>query len=290
MSFTKYKAFIRVVDLGSITKAATELGYSQPGVSRMLDSLEDELGITLLVRNNTSVEATEEGKLVLKHCREIVSHENDLFNLTNSIKGMICGKVRIGSQNSMLVNFVPKLISTYSLAYPNISLFLNEMPFSDIIKQLSNNKIDIGFGSEFKVKGLEFHPLFNDPICLIVNRHHPFASYDRIPVNALNGSDFIMPEDGWDDLIKMVQKKRPFTPAVKYVVQGDTGAVSMVSENLGTYIISKMQTSFLPDDIVVKEFEENVFRTMGFGIRSMKNASPAAKEFIKVVKAKALID
>ena len=141
MSFTKYKAFIRVVDLGSITKAATELGYSQPGVSRMLDSLEDELGITLLVRNNTSVEATEEGKLVLKHCREIVSHENDLFNLTNSIKGMICGKVRIGSQNSMLVNFVPKLISTYSLAYPNISLFLNEMPFSDIIKQQDRHRI-----------------------------------------------------------------------------------------------------------------------------------------------------
>ncbi len=284
MSFTKYKAFIRVVELGSITKAAVELGYSQPGVSRMLDSLEDELGIKLLVRNNTSVEATEEGKLVLKHCREIVSHENDLFNLTNSIKGLICGKVRIGSLNSMLVNFTPQIVSAYSLAYPNISLFLNEMPFSDITKELTNNGIDIGFTSEFKVKGLEFHPLFEDPVCLIINEKHPFASYDKIPISILNGCDFIMPEDGWDDLIKMVSKKKPFAPSVKYTVRGDTGAVSMVSENLGVYIISKMQTSLLPSNIVVREFEEKVCRTMGFGVRSLKNASPAVKELIKITR------
>ncbi len=285
MSFTKYKAFIKVVELGSITKAAAELGYSQPGVSRMLDSLEDELGITLLVRNNTSVNATDEGKLILSCCREIVSHENDLFELTNSIKGLICGQIRIGSQNSMLVNFAPKVISAYALAYPNISLFLNEMPFEDITTQLASNRIDIGFASEFKVKGLEFHPLFDDPICLIVNERHPFASYDKIPVTALNGCDFIMPEDGWDDPVKMVYSKKPFTPSVKYTVRGDTGAVSMVSENLGAYIISKMQTSLLPGNVVVKEFEENVFRTMGFGVRSLKKASPAVKEFVKITKS-----
>lgn len=284
MSFTKYRAFIRVVELGSITKAATELGYSQPGVSKMLDSLEDELGITLLIRNNTAVIPTDEGLQVLAHCREIVKHENDLYDLTDSIRGLVRGKIRIGSQNSMMVNYTPKVISTYSSTYPNIELFLYEMPHADIISQLLNNSIDIGFASEFSVKGLSFHPLFKDPIVLIVNEKHPFASYEKIPISALNGCDFIMPEQGWDDLNVIVTNRKKFTPAVKYTVRSDTGAISMVSENLGVYIISDMQTGMLPDNVVVKPFEENVYRIMGFGIRSVKTVSPAVKEMMRITK------
>lgn len=285
MSFTKYRAFIRVVELGSITKAAAELGYSQPGVSRMLDSLEDELGITLLIRNNTSVAPTEEGRQILDHCREIVKHENDLFDLTNSIKGLICGKIRIGALNSMVVNYTPKIINTFSSAYPNIELILSEISFSQIIRQLLNNTIDIGFTSEFNEKNLKFYPLFNDPSVLIINEKHPFASYDKVPVSALNGCDFIMPEKGWDDPVAAVLKKKKFTPVVKYRVQSDTGAISMVSENLGVYIMSSMQKHFLPENVLVKEFEEKAYRIMGFGVRSLKAASPAIKEFIKITKS-----
>ncbi len=94
-----------------------------------------------------------------------------------------------------------------------------------------------------------------------------------------------MPEKGWDDPVAAVLKKKKFTPVVKYRVQSDTGAISMVSENLGVYIMSSMQKHFLPKNVLVKEFEEKAYRIMGFGVRSLKAASPAIKEFIKITKS-----
>ena len=174
MSFTKYRAFIRVVELGSITKAAAELGYSQPGVSRMLDSLEDELGITLLIRNNTSVAPTEEGRQILDHCREIVKHENDLFDLTNSIKGLICGKIRIGALNSMVVNYTPKIINTFSSAYPNIELILSEISFSQIIRQLPEQHHRYRFHQRIQRKKPEILSALQRPFSPHHKRKAPF--------------------------------------------------------------------------------------------------------------------
>ena len=51
----KHKAFIRVVELGSLTKAAKELGYSQPGISYMLNTLEEEMGFPLLRRTRDAI-------------------------------------------------------------------------------------------------------------------------------------------------------------------------------------------------------------------------------------------
>lgn len=93
-----------------------------------------------------------------------------------------------------------------------------------------------------------------------------------------------MPEQGWDDIVLVAQKEKNFTPFVKSVVKGDTGAISMVSENLGVYIISEMQTKFLPDNVVIKDFDECVFRTMGYGTKPLKSVPPAVKEFVKMLK------
>ena len=70
MSIIKYRAFIKVVEQNSITKAAKELCYSQPAISRMIDSLEDDIGFALLNRNKDSITITENGKVILlSNCR-----------------------------------------------------------------------------------------------------------------------------------------------------------------------------------------------------------------------------
>ena len=79
MSLTKYRAFIKVVELGSLTKAAKQLGYSQPGISHMIDSLEAEMGFPLLIRNKDSIVPTESGKKILYYCHQIIKNEDSLL-------------------------------------------------------------------------------------------------------------------------------------------------------------------------------------------------------------------
>ena len=58
----KYKAFIKIVECGNFTRAAKELGYSQPGISHMIDALEKEFGFSLLLRNKDTITPTENGQ------------------------------------------------------------------------------------------------------------------------------------------------------------------------------------------------------------------------------------
>ena len=81
-----------------------------------------------------------------------------------------------------------------------------------IIEQLKDNLLDIGFTSKFEAKGLEFIPLFKDPIRLIVNKNHPLASYKTISIKDLNGCDFIMIPSIGDDLINVIKGEEKNSP------------------------------------------------------------------------------
>ena len=113
----KYRAFIQVVESGSITKAARVLGYSQPGISYMIDSLEKEMGFPLLIRSKDKVQPTKDGARVLYHCKQIVNSEDDLKETVRAINGLMDGTIFIASQNSMMVNIVPQIISRFSRSF-----------------------------------------------------------------------------------------------------------------------------------------------------------------------------
>lgn len=287
MSLTKYKAFVTVVDHGSFTKAAKIMGYSQPGISKMVYSLEDELEITLFTKSNASLQLTENGEQIYVYCKEILKHYEAMIEATNAMKGLLTGSLRIGAVNSIILDFVPHIIKSFTSAYPIIQLRLDELSYGEIIDELKDNTLDIGFTSEFTVPGIEFIPLFKDESCLIVNKEHPFASQDRISIDALNGIDMIMAPIGGDDVINAVKKTLDFTPVAKNFIHSDAAAISMVASGLGSYILSEMHCRNLPDNVVCLKFKEKPCRTMGIGIRTHKITPRAQSEMIKIAKQKA---
>lgn len=284
MSLIKYQAFIKVVEFGNITKAAKELGYSQPGISHMLDALENEFGFPLLIRSKDCIRPTEEGQRILQYCYQIVKSETLLRETAASINGLISGTLRIGAMNSTLVSFVPKLVYEFSHVYSNIEIHLQEYTITELQEQLQNRNIDIAFTTDDTPKGFNFYPFFHDPLCLVINSSHPFAAYDKIPVHMLNGCDFIMPFPNWDDNVLTVQNKQTFVPNIKHYVASDNAGIHMVAENLGVYIISRLQADLLPERVVAKDFEGDFHRTVGICVRSIKNATPALREFINIAK------
>ena len=72
MNIRKIEAFVRAVELGSLSKAAEELGYTQSGISHMMQSLEDEVGFPLMVRTSTGIQPNREGELLLPVIRQLL--------------------------------------------------------------------------------------------------------------------------------------------------------------------------------------------------------------------------
>lgn len=281
MGFTKYRAFVHVVECGSLTKAAVMMGYSQPGVSKMVESLEAELKVSLFVRNGSSLKLTENGRRIYAYCKEIVQRYDDMINVTNAMNGLLTTNLRIGAVNSMMQAYVPQLIKAYSDAYPSVLISLDELNSYDIIDALKNNNIDVGFTNSFDLPGMEFVPLFNDPVRLIVNTASPLASKKKIPVSALNGCNIITIPSKGDDLIAAVRKTYNFNSVSRYTVHSDAAAIAMVSAGLGSYIISEMQCHRLPENVVKLEFKEDIHRVMGMGFHTYSIMPPALEEMKK---------
>ena len=281
MNTMNYRAFIKVVELGSITKAANELDYSQPGVSHMLNTLEDEVGFPLIIRSRDAIIPTEDGKKLLPYCQQIVRSEDAFYNTISSINGIMTGSIKIGAFNSLLISCIPQLVTRFAKLYPKVEIQLLEKAYLDMQTSLLNGSIDAAFTSDEIPKGFEFYHLFSVPVGVIMHCDHPLATYEKVPIQMLNGQELIMPGHGWDDIYNMVQEKQSFTPVAKHYVASDNAVFNMVSDDFGMYIISKLQLPQLPKNVVFREFKEDIQRNLGICVKSLKQSSPTLKEFVR---------
>lgn len=118
----KYEAALAVVEMGSLKKAAESLGYTQTGVSYLINSLEEELGVELFVRNYGGTVLTAEGKLLLPYIRSVCNCENLLMNKVHEIKNLSSGLLRIGSFSSVHTNWLPAMVKEYQKHYPGVEV------------------------------------------------------------------------------------------------------------------------------------------------------------------------
>lgn len=282
MSIQRYKAFIEVAETGSITKAAERLGYSQPGISHLINSLENELGFQLLIRNRERIIPTESGKRILYYCYQVIRNEESLRETASQINGILDGTIRLASFTSLMTGVVPHILKSYAEQYPNIGFITSEIEDAAIEGLFNNGIIDVAYISKIESLNISFIPLFRDRSKLIVNWEHPFAQYKTVTPDMLDECDFIMPRTGSDDIIESVRSEYEFSPNVKYYISGDASAMSMVAEGLGVSIISSLHESFLPDSVVALDFDGDYGRTLGIGIKSLKHAAPAIKELVRI--------
>ena len=84
----RYAAFLKIVELGSFTKAAELLGYTQPAMSQMIASLENELSIKLLYRSRYGVRLTPEGERLFPSVQTAVAQYNAMQNIAGEIRGL----------------------------------------------------------------------------------------------------------------------------------------------------------------------------------------------------------
>ena len=288
MSITKYKAFLKVAELGSLTKAAQALGYSQPNISHMIKTLENEFGFSLFIRSKDSCTLTKNAESILYYCTQIVKNDDLLHASVQGIFGLLTGSVRIGATSSNMIDFVPKAIHRFTTSYSGIELLPRELGSEDIIRELKLGNIDVGFLDEQAVPTelkKYYTPLFKDPICVILPPNHPLTSYDKIPVDKIKGCDFILPiVPGTDDTSEFSDIIQRTSPNIRYKAASDLAIFGMVENNLGISIMSKEMTKYLRCNVESREFTDEQYRIQGVLTSSHEHITPAVQEFISVTK------
>ena len=124
MSIKKYEVLLKVVELGSLTKAAEASGCSQSAVSHILNDLEAEFGFTILKRSRGGVQLTENGARILPSVRGILNYNEQLRQTEASIRGLDTGVIRIGTVTSVAVQWLPGILKQFTEQHPGIEFKL----------------------------------------------------------------------------------------------------------------------------------------------------------------------
>lgn len=103
MANSKYAAFIAAAEEGNMTAAAQKLGYTQSGVSHLVHTLEQELGVQLLIRSKAGVELSPEGNALIGHIRRLIAAENAVLGAAEELRGVERGTLRIGTFSSVAI-------------------------------------------------------------------------------------------------------------------------------------------------------------------------------------------
>ncbi len=134
--------FIRVVETGSFSKAAADLGVTQPTATKHVAALEAKLGARLLNRNTRGVSATEIGALYYEKCKTIQREIEEADNLATLLQSKVGGKLRISTSVAFGRRVLTPLVLQYMQTHPEVNI---DLSFDDRYVNLVEQGVDLAF-------------------------------------------------------------------------------------------------------------------------------------------------
>ena len=179
MSISKYETLAKVVELGSLTRAADALGCTQSAVSHAINNLEAELGFAVITRSRAGVKLTDDGERIMPSVRGMLNYEEQLRQTASAIRGLDSGTVRIGAFTSVAVHWLPGVIKEFQHDYPNVDLKLLNGDYYDVERWIEEGSIDLGFVNVPTKLRCECIPLMEDRLPSTVEWNYTRAVYLR---------------------------------------------------------------------------------------------------------------
>lgn len=281
----RYIAFCKVIELGSFTRAADTLGYTQSGISQMIRSLESELSLTLLVRSRTGVQLTPEGEELLPYFQKTVNANRELISKAAELRGLKSGEVRIGTFSSVSTHWLPKLIKEFGLLYPDIRFTLHQGDYTTIPQWIHSGMVDFGFLNPAAASGLKTVPVAQDPLLAVLPEDHPLASLTSVPLSALAAEPFLLIEEGAVSEPLSAFASQGLTPDVRFRIHDDYTILSMVEQGLGISILPEMVLERTDYRFVAIPTSPPVLRTISIAYRNKAALPIAARFFIDYLLA-----
>lgn len=285
MSDAKYLVFLKTAELGSFSKAAAELNFTQSGVSHAVQSLEEELGVTLLSRNRGGVALTADGRALLPQIEAICMAHHRLMQSASDLRGMGEGLVRVATFSSVSAQWLPFILKGFGQKYPNVEFEIISGDYYDQIEEwIFTGKVDCGFLRLPSLRKLEVYPLQKDALQVIVPCTHPTAAMEVCPPELLETEPFIRMEEGDDYEIMAAFDKMGISPRVRYTLHEDRTILAMVSEGLGISLLPELMVRNSPYPLAVLQPPEAFYRSIAIGVKDRKALSNSTAAFVDYVR------
>lgn len=255
------------------TQAAKELSITQPSLSHAISCLEKDLGTYLFEKQGRNVRLTKYGRFFLEYVNNGLGELELGEKKLRALVSPSIGQIDLGFIYTLGAHIMPNIIKDFinNEEYKNISFSLFQGTTSNVITRLKNEKLDLGFCSFVENEpDVDFIPILEEELVLIVSKNHELASLDSIDLKDLSNYPFVLfnEESGIRPLINSLFDKVNITPKIICEVEEDSAVLGLVAVDYGIAII--------PNISLIKNFNVKVLRI----------TNPIIKRYIYLVSMK----
>jgi DNA-binding transcriptional LysR family regulator len=197
VNVSQLRAFVTVVERGSFSEAARDLGISQPAVTMQVQTLEAALGVTLLDRRYRRVDLTEAGTALLPHARRVLEQIEAAKDDIEALSGTVSGRLAIAASTTPGVYLVPFTLGSFVAANPGVGVSVSVHDTAEVIDAIESGAAHFGVtGATVRGARVQFEQIAEDELVLIAVPKHPLASRRKVPLSELCEESWILRESG----------------------------------------------------------------------------------------------
>ena len=280
MNISKLEALIESIDLGSFSKAAERLGYTQSGLTHMMNSLETELGFEIIKRGYYGIRMTENGEKIMPKIRRLVDLENEILSDIKTIRESGDSLIKIGAYSSVAMHWLPSIIHMFKSEYPKINVSISTGSVSDLYSGIANDRFDMVFVSKNDRYPCNFIHLKNDRFMAILPMNFKIDITAPFPIKNFENDNFLMPSLGFDIDIMNIFNSCGVTPNSVATLVDDPAIISMVEHGLGISMLSELIIRGRSGNVLCLPIEPDVHRELGIALSPEKKQTEIMKKFI----------
>ncbi|GLY08872.1 cidABC operon transcriptional activator CidR [Pseudobacillus badius] len=248
--------FLQVAHHKSFTRAAQSLYITQPTISKMIKSIEEELGVVLFNRSGKQVELTDAGQVIFAQAQDIVHSFQHLSVELDDLIHLKKGRITIGLPPMIGSSFFPRVLGKFREQYPDIVIQLVEDGAKKVEEHVEKGLLDIGVVLSPANEAL-FHSfsLVEEKLMLLVHPSHRLAEQEKVKLSELHQELFVFfrKDFALHDRVIAECVRAGFQPQVVYESSQWDFISEMVAANLGI--------ALLPEPIC-RELDRNRIRVL----------------------------
>jgi len=280
--------FLAVAEELHFRKAAEKLFISQPGLSRQVKLLEEELGVVLFERHTRKVVLTKVGAYLKEEFTlqlKTLSHTLDTAKLLQDGKK---GALKIGYVGSAMQDVIPNLLLSFEKNHPNILFNLKEIDNQKQINGLLDYSLDIGFVRLERVpRALEIKTILKESFCLVLPQDHSINELNFSNLGQFKEESFILFDAKYSasyyEKVMQIFDDCGFTPLISHNTIHSSSIFKLVENKFGISIVPKSLAQKRGHPIKFIELDMISQKTTLSVIWNPKNSNPILQDVLELL-------
>jgi len=197
MTLTQLEYLVAVDTHRSFARAAKHCYVTQPTLSMQIKKVEEELNVLLFDRSKKPVVTTEMGIQVINQARVILQEAGRIPEIIQNQKDEIKGELHVGIIPTLSPYLLPLFITKFVEKYPEVTLVVEEILSSEIIKKLKDDRLDVGIlVTPLNEKSIVEFPMFYEKFFIYMSTKHPLFTKELINLKELDVSEMWLLQEG----------------------------------------------------------------------------------------------